>query len=196
MTDPGANVKSNEAIEAFRIRLLVYLSKVRPLLEDAQDEVFRSREWLRTDRVNFWRGELTRRQRALEQAQQALFAARFSDLRETSSAEMVAVERAKRSVTAAEDKLRAIKRWTLEFDHRVLPLLKHFEQLTTTLANDLPKGAEYLRQIVQRIDEYVEAANPHPLGQIDSLPVDSTSPIATEPVENPSIDANIAQEAP
>jgi hypothetical protein len=160
MTGASANVLSNEAIEIFRVRLLVYLSKVKPLLEDSRDDVIRAREWVRGDRATHWRGELNRRRRKLEQAQQALFAARFSDLRETSSAELMAVERAKRAVTEAEDKLRAIKRWTLEFDHRVLPLLKHLDHLNTTFANELPKGAEYLREIVKALEAYTENIAP------------------------------------
>ena len=47
---PGANVRSSDAIEAFRSRLIIYVSKVRPLLDQAQDEVIRTREWIRTDR--------------------------------------------------------------------------------------------------------------------------------------------------
>jgi hypothetical protein len=157
---PGANVRSSDAIEAFRSRLIIYVSKVRPLLDQAQDEVIRTREWIRTDRRQYWESELKKRKRHLEQTEQALFAAEFSNLRETTSAELLAVERAKRALADAEEKIRILKRWSLEFEHRVLPLLKHLERLQTTLSNDLPKGIEYLRHIIQAVDAYAETLSP------------------------------------
>src|SRR3954470_21811379 len=132
----GANVKSSDAIEAFRSRLIIYLSKVRPILDQAQDEVIRAREWLRSDQRVHWEHEYKRRKRVLEDAQAALFSAEFSNLRESTSAEILAVERAKRSLQEAEDKMRTVKRWNVEYEHRVLPLLKHLEQLQTTLASE------------------------------------------------------------
>jgi hypothetical protein len=176
----SAYVKSDDAIAAFRARLLVYLSKARPLLEDAQDEVTRAREWVGNEQWNHWQSELHRRKRALESAQQALFAARFSTLRETSSAELAAVEKARRAVGHAEEKLRIVKRWRLEFDHRVLPLLKHLDHLQTTLANEGPKAAEYLRQIVLAIDAYAEAGR---LSPVSARP-DSSNAASAEPAAN------------
>ena len=47
MAMPGeANVKSIDAIERFRAALLVYAAKAKPLLDDANDEVARTRVWL------------------------------------------------------------------------------------------------------------------------------------------------------
>ena len=173
---PGAKVKSSDAIEAFRARLITYLTKVRPVLDHAQDEVVRSREWIRSERKLFWENEYKRRKRTLEDAQQALFAAEFSNLRETTSAELLAVERAKRALSEAEEKLRVVKRWNLEFEHRVMPLLKHLEQLQTTLVNELPKGVEYLRQIIAAIDRYADAITPKP----EEQKVDPAEPVPPE----------------
>ena len=184
----SANVKSTDPIEEFRTRLVIYLSKMRPLLDDAQDEVLRTREWMRSDRSLHWENELKRRSRALEQAQQALFAAQFSNLRETSSAELLAVERAKRAVVEAQEKLRIIKKWGLEFEHQILPLLKHLEQLRTTFSNELPKGAEYLTQVIQAIEGYMDS-KPQTIPTQTSSELDSASeepPARTEPQPRPS----------
>jgi hypothetical protein len=149
-----ANVSSVDSIEAFRTALIGYLAKTRPILEDASDEVSRTRQWLQADRRMYWEGQLRRRSRILQEAEQAVFSARLSNLRETTTAELAAVQRAKRAVQEAEEKLRLIKRWNLEFDHRVDPLVKQLESLRTMLGNIMPKGVVHLAQIIKTLDAY------------------------------------------
>src|SRR5688572_16039806 len=103
-----AHVTSVEAIESFRASIIAYLGKARPVLEDACDEVFRTRQWLQQDRRVYWENQLKRRRKAMEEAEQALFSARLGNLREATSAEMAAVTRARRAFNEAEEKLRLV----------------------------------------------------------------------------------------
>jgi hypothetical protein len=50
-------------------------------------------------------------------------------LRDVTTAEQAAVNRAKRALTEAEEKLRVVKRWAMEFDRRAAPLAKQLEQV-------------------------------------------------------------------
>jgi hypothetical protein len=154
-----AYVTSIAAIDLFRSGLIQYLSKTKPVLEDAIDDVFRTRQWLQHDRRIHWENQLKRRRKALEEAEQAVFSARIASLREVSSAENAAVLRCKRAVTEAEDKLRIIKRWTLEFDSRVEPLVKQLEQLRTVLGNTMPKGIAHLANVVKVLDAYANTSS-------------------------------------
>src|SRR6058998_2283362 len=124
-----AHVTSSEAIEFFRASLIAYVTKTRPLLEDACDEVFRTREWLHNDRRIHWENQVRRRVRVLEEARQALLGAKMSNLRDTRAAEHMAVERAKRSLAEAEEKLKQIKMWSREFDQRAQVLVKELEHV-------------------------------------------------------------------
>lgn len=155
-----AHVTSSEAIEFFRASLINYIAKARPWLEDACDEVFRTREWLQTDRRLHWENEIRRRSRALEEAQQALFSARLSNLRDARAAEIMAVERAKRSLVEAEEKFKVVKRWNLEFDQRSQVLVKELEHVRSLIATEMPKAAAHLSQIVQRVEAYAGVARP------------------------------------
>ena len=85
-------------------------------------------------------------------------------------AERAAMQRAKRALTEAEDQLKRVKRWGMEFDNSAGPMVKQFENLRTLLANDLPKAAAYLSQVVRTLDAYANVAPPSA-----SLP-----PMATE----------------
>ncbi len=155
-----AHVTSVDAIESFRTQLIAYLSKVRPLLEDATDEAARTRQWLESDRRIFWENQVRRRAKILQEAQQAVFSARLSNLRETTTAEQVAVQRAKRALTEAEEKLRMVKKWSLDFDHRSDPLVKQLESLRTMLGNTMPKAIVHLAQLVKTLDAYAGVAPP------------------------------------
>ena len=167
---PEAHVSSVDAIALFRAALLVYVSKARPVLEDACDEVSRTRQWLQTSQRVHWENEVRKRARILENAQQALLSANIANLREPGMAEKNAVMRAKRALTEAEDKLKRVKRWNMDFDQHVAPLVKQLEQLRTTLANDMPKAAVHLSQVVKTLDAYANVAP-------------SSAGIATAPVE-------------
>jgi hypothetical protein len=167
-----ANVSSVDAIDLFRAALLVYVSKAKPVLEDACDEVSRTRQWLQTSQRVHWENEVRKRTRTLENAQQALFSASIANLHDQGMAEKAAVTKAKRALTDAEEKLRRVKRWSMDFDQHVGPLVKQLEQLRTVLANSLPKASVHLSQVVKTLDAYANVA-PSSAGV-------ATAPVAAE----------------
>jgi hypothetical protein len=170
-----AHVISSEAIQFFRASLIAYMTKARPLLEDACDEVFRTREWLENDRRVHWENQVRRRTRVLEEARQALLGAKMSQLRETRAAEHMAVEKAKRALAQAEDKLRLVKSWSREFDQRAQVLVKDLEHVRSMIANELPRATAHLAQIVQRIEAYAGIAPASAPGSpATATPSDST----------------------
>jgi len=152
-----ANVTSVEAIKEFRSHLIVYVTKARPALEEVGAEVLRTRLWLQDTQRPYWEGQIKRRAKILEEAQQALFSARLGNLREATSAETAAVTRAKRSLEEAEGKLRITKLWTRDFDNRVEPLAKQLEKLHNILSIDLTKAIASLSETVKTLDAYSEA---------------------------------------
>jgi hypothetical protein len=154
-----ANVTSVEALESFRANLIVYLSKARPTLEEVSDDVIRARVWLETERRAFWESQVRRAAQKLQDAQQAVFSAELSNLREVSSAERHAVTKAKRVLDEAETKLRIVKKWNRDFASQIEPLARQLEKLQTVLTNNLPQAIAYLGNAVKTLDEYRGAAS-------------------------------------
>src|SRR5437870_5033830 len=111
-----ANVTSVEALRDFRSNLIVYVSKARPTLEEVSSDVMRTKLWLETDRLIYWENQVRRCTRKLEQANQALFGARLSNLQQAGSAELLAVRKAKTQLEEAQGKVKLIKKWTRELD--------------------------------------------------------------------------------
>jgi hypothetical protein len=155
-----AHVTSVDALESFRANLIVYLSKARPTLEEVSAAVQRMRGWLEDEQRTHWENEFRRRSRALQEAQQALFSAKLSNLREASAAEQMAVQRTKRARDEAEGKLRVLKQWNRVFDNRVDPLVKQMEKLHTVLAHDMVQAVAFLAQAIQTLDAYARIAPP------------------------------------
>lgn len=152
-----AEVTSIDAIADFRTAMLIYISKVRPLLDDSADEVFRTREWLRVGQRVYWENQVRSRTRLLTDAQQALFSAELAKLRPPSSAELAAVHQAKRALAEAEEKLRTIKRVSASFEREALPRLKQVENLRSVVATDLQGAVHYLERIVSTLERYVNS---------------------------------------
>jgi len=153
-----AHVTSVEALEAFRSKLILYISKARPALEEITSDVLLVRLWLENEQRTYWENQLKRRKRAWDEAQAALFSSRLSNLREESSAEIQAVHRSKRAYEEAETKLRVLKQWNRDFEGRVLPLVKQMEKLQTLLSGDLPRAISYLSELVLTLDNYAGVA--------------------------------------
>ena len=152
-----AEVTAISAITDFRAALLVYISKVRPLLDDSADEVFRTREWLRVTQRMHWEHRVKMLARELTDAQQALFSAELAKLRPPSSAEVMAVQKARRALAVAEEKLRTVKRLSSTFEKEAMPRLKQIEGLRSVVATDLQEGVYFLERIVQALEHYSEA---------------------------------------
>jgi hypothetical protein len=168
-----AKITSVEALDRFRASLILYLSKARPTVEEVSAEVLRTRVWIEEEQRTYWQNQLRLRSRALEEAQQALFSAKISGLRDESAAEVMAFQRAKRQVEEAQAKLLVTKLWARDFDNRVQPLLKQIEKLHSVLSNDMVNGAAYLAEAIKTLDAYAEIAQPTRTG---SLPQGSPQP--------------------
>ena len=174
----SARVSSIEAIAAFRARLLVFLTKSRPALEEVSGEIMRTRLWLQNDQRIHWEGQIRQRAKKLETAQHELYSARLARIREVTTAEQSAVNKTRRALDEAEEKLRTLKRWNRDFDSQVEPLVKQVDKLQTFLVHDLTKAGVHLAQILKSLDAY---ANAGPPSMPASAPTAAASPSAAAP---------------
>jgi chromosome segregation ATPase len=171
-----AKVTSVEALESFRASLVLYLSKARPTIEEAADEVSRTRAWLQGDRRCHWEAEVRRRARALEEAQAELLSARLSSFREATTAQQQAVHKAKRALAEAEAKLDRVRKWNRDFENPADPLVKQVQGLHTFLVADMAKAVAFLAQLIRTLEAYAEAGPP------SAVPAMAESP-ATPPTD-------------
>lgn len=175
-----ANVTSSDALEAFRARLIVFHGKAKKAVDETTEEVRRMRVWVTTDQRSHWEGERRRRVKALEQAEQELMSARITGHQETAvMTRQAAVNKMKRAVAEAEDKIRRLKGWAQNFDGRADPLVKRLEGLRQYLDTDLPKATAYLVAVRKILEDYSSGPTP----QVETPTVET--PASPEPGGTP-----------
>lgn len=176
-----AKITSLEALESFRARLIVYREKASRVLDEVSDEVTRTRLWLETDRPAYWQNHLRRLSRELEQAQQELFSARLSGLRDASVNQQVAVQKLRRAIRDGEDKAKLVKQWQRQYDTRIEMPARQAEKLRHFLEHDLSKAISFLNEAIKSIAAYAELT---PGRTATAAPAPTTETITPE--EKPS----------
>jgi hypothetical protein len=183
-----AQVTSVEAIESFRSTLVIYLSKVRPALEEMSNEVLRARQWLQNDQHRLWEGEMKARAKKLERAKAELFSVSMSKLQEVSSAQQLIMHRAKAAVEEAEKKLALLKKWDHELENRSEPLVKQVDQFQSFVSAEMPKAIAHLTQMIRSLEAYAEIR----MGGIAGVPPEKIE----EPPAEGAPPGNPAEEKP
>lgn len=153
-----ANITSVDAIAAFRAALIVFVGKVRPLLEETSGEIVRTRQWLEEDQRRHWDNQFRLRWRKLEEARAELFNATLSKLQEASSLHTMAVQRADRAVRECEAKRAALRKWSRDLGDKTDPLLKQAAQFETYLTTELPRAIAYLDRVLETLEAYAGIA--------------------------------------
>ena len=152
----SAKVTSLEAIEAFRAKLIVYRDKASRVLDEVSDEVTRARVWLETDRPAHWQNQMKQRARAMEQAQQELFSAQLSGLRDASFAQQAAVQKCRRAIREGEEQVKVVKQWQRQFDQRVESPARQVEKLRHILSHDLGQAVARLNEVTKTLANYAQ----------------------------------------
>jgi hypothetical protein len=171
-----ARVTSIDALGTFRSALIIFMTKARQAADNVSDQTRRMRAWLQNDQRVRWEGEIRRRQRALDQAQQELYSARLSGLTETVTVRQAAVRKAKRAVEEAEEKLKNVKRWNQNFDGCADPLLKKLDGLREYLDHEMPDALAFLSNAQRALEAYAQESRPQA-----ATPTAPATPAEAEP---------------
>jgi len=155
-----AQVTSVEAVDSFRADLIVYLAKARAVLEEASDDVLRTRLWVQNDQRRIWEQEARVRYRKLEEARSELFSAQLSKFSQSAALCLMAVQRAERANREVEAKMGVLKKWNRELENRTDPLVKQVTQFHGFLTTDMKRGVAYLEQVVRALQAYAGVATP------------------------------------
>jgi chromosome segregation ATPase len=193
MSSSQARVSSVEVIDAFRASLIIFQSKARRCLDDAADELRRTRMWLQHEQRQRWENAVRKCARELELAEQELFSAKLSSLRDNISFQQNAVRKAKAALAHAEEKLRNVKAWNRNFDGLADPLAKQLDGLRQFLDFNLPKGITFLVQATRTLESYAEVHGGDPtaatpaVAALPNAPAIAASPNAPESGGAPEI---------
>lgn len=161
---PGANVKSIEALTAFRAALAVFDDSAGQALTAIHAEIQDFVEWLEIDMMKFWRAEIRSREQHVVEAKADLHRCLSAtvDPHRTPSCyqEKKVLDAAKKRLREAEDKLAVVRRWVPVVRQAVVEFRMKVQPLETALSGDLPAAMGFLDSSVRRLEEYLSVAPP------------------------------------
>jgi hypothetical protein len=181
-----ARVTSTDALDTFRASLIVFIAKARTCADDAGDEVRRTRSWLQNEQMLRWEGEIRRRAKALDQAQNELRNAQFAGGQQSAvQIRQAAVNRAKQTLAEAEDRVRRVKKWNQNYDNCADPVVKRLEGFNQFITFDLPKAVAHLRNVQKALEAYAETGASGSGPAVAPAAGEEAEPGTTEPPTEP-----------
>ncbi len=178
-----ARVTSVDALAAFMAQLVNYRDNARSTVEEISGDVLRLRQWLQMDQRIHWEGQIRRRTRLLEEAQQRLYSAELASLREPTVEERMAVRKAKAALEEAQESLLRVKRWQRDFDSRIEPEVRKLNSLHTFLSKDASEAIASLDAMIKALEDYGDARGAAKSSPASENP--ATAPVSTPPAGEP-----------
>lgn len=152
-----ADVRSLEALKQAKAAIAEFRETARASLAEAYSEAQRTLWWLQQSQATYWQQELRRRTEKINQAKSDLYRAQLAsmDPEATCLEQRKAVEHAQRAVREAEEKIKAVKHWSIQLDRELTIYRGQTQGINHALEADLPKAEAALSLMTDRLDAYI-----------------------------------------
>lgn len=157
-----ANVRSIDAIRAFRAALGEFIEEGTAALSEVDADLKRTMSWLENDQRRFWERQIRKRAEKVAQAKNELYRAKLAvtEGRPDCIQEEKALRRAQQRQEEAEQKVAATRQWCRLLSREILLYKGQCQALAGALAGDLPRGVERLKKHVASLEAYLQVAAP------------------------------------
>lgn len=170
----SANITSIEAVARLKTALAQFGGEVNDALVALELEARRPVDWIENDRSRYWPDQV---QKASNQVSEARLALQKGELTIDGSdarycyEERKALEKAKRRLRLAEEKVQAVKRWKVRIHKEVEEFQVQVAKLRSYLDSDLVRAMATLGRMSDALAKYTQpSAGPAPaaVGQGES----------------------------
>jgi hypothetical protein len=150
--DGAARITSIDALSEFRAALIKFKSEAAAALIETESELQRTLLWLRHDQTAYWQRQARARQELLTRAKTDLYRKQVAQDREVRIGvdQKKAVEKAKRDLAQAEEKIEAVRRWIRTLDKEMVLYRGECQGLAAMIEGGVP-------EIVKRMDGMMDA---------------------------------------
>lgn len=143
-------------------------------MDDLEIATRRALEWIHHDRKEYWACELRRSWEAVSQArvqlQQAQTSRKIVGRESACVDERRALDRARRRLETAEQKVQAVQHWTHAIDRAVDEFQQSRTRFTTWLDTDLLQATAALNRMSESLESYVSLEAPADSGAPMAVP--------------------------
>jgi hypothetical protein len=207
----SARLTAIDILQTIAAALKKFDAESSSAMDDLDIELHRALEWIHHDRKEYWARELRSSQDRVAEARvqllQAQTARRVGDFRPSCVDEQKALERAKRRMATAEQKIVAVRRCATAIERAVNDCQRARNQFQAWLESDVDKAITALNRMSDSLDHYVAltaptlptsmAAMPGVAARDSSLGLETAGAAGRPPVAaEPSVEAEVADAQP
>ena len=154
-----ANITDVAALEEFRRALIRFREEIGVAIAEADSEVKSTFIWLERDRMLHWRRAVPRFEEELTSAKTALFRKEMQTMgtgqRPSTIDEKKAVERMKRKVENARERLEFTRRWLVTLERDVSLFKGAMSPVSSMVDRELPDAILRLRNMTLALEAYL-----------------------------------------
>lgn len=154
-----AKVTSIDAVQAFASALRCFQDDASSSLENLASEIFRATDWIQNHQKDHWTLQIRHGYEQVSEAkanlQRSRVAKRVADHEPSCIEEKKALERAKRRLQLAQEKIEAVRHWSYAIDRAIIEYKGCVGQLVTWLDADCPRALAALDRISRLLESYV-----------------------------------------
>lgn len=170
---PGpAQVRSVDAIEAFRGALARFEQRAQDALQTLGSEVRRADDWLQHDRPSYWKEQIRLASDVVQKAKidlERCLMYPVSSERPACREERANLKKAQARLDYCREKTERVKYWKRQLHHELFEYEGRVGQLRRMLETDLPLARTRLQQIVRRLDAYQVEQPPESRRHLEEL---------------------------
>ena len=158
MAARAANISSIDAIRAFAAAMAAFEDGAEDAAVQLELEARRPVAWI-DERGMYWPKEVRKASDALSEARISLEKCELTisgEDRKSCYDERKALEKAKRRLRTAEDKVQAVKRWKVKIRKEVEEFQVQIAKLRQFLESDLVRSMASLKRMSEALDKYVQ----------------------------------------
>jgi|SRR3954468_2035470 hypothetical protein len=160
-----AKVHSTDAIEAVRLALVMFVTRVTDAMSELSGEMRRVQEWLEHDRPKYWKNQTRLAMDQAHEAQQALHRCLMfpiADERPSCYEERADLKKAKARLEYCQEKADRVRHWQQTMRHELFEYEGRMSQLVKLVEIEVPQAIGVLNRIVRNLEEYhaVRAVDP------------------------------------
>jgi hypothetical protein len=158
--DGAARITSVDALAEARAAFAKFKAEATAALIEAESELQRTLLWLRHDQAAYWQRQVRGRQELLTRAKTDLYRKQVAQDRDVriSVDQKKAVERAKRDLEAAEEKVAAVRRWIGVLDKELVLYRGECQGLSTMIEGGMPEAISRLDAMMDAIVAYMSVS--------------------------------------
>jgi hypothetical protein len=165
-----ANLTSVDAVRLLAAALRSFEEDAGGALADLQIQINRVLQWIHYDRKEYWAERVRRGYQEVAEAKQNLerrMIYRPSNERPSCREEKAALEKAKRRLTVAQEKVQTVRHWAQTIEHEIRDFRGSINPLASWVQTDLPRACALLQQMTLALDAYVNLASPEEAPGVD-----------------------------